>query len=520
MTHTRVTLSLVVFALLLLVDSGAAEVEPPNRVRTAAEEEAVTVRVFDPRNSDTVSIGSGFVVYDDENEVVIATAKHVISAADPTLGYRVEVRFFHRGVWIDTKSTVSDPGRDIAFISMDRHLSPYDIRRRADSLPTTPAGDGAVWAIGYDHVKERLEWRTLWPMDADRDSIKLRGDGLAPGFSGGLLVSMAGRVGMLTDRGPGGVGHKAIACGTIARSLQSLDLKSHLSRSIALDALQHALDSKLMVGMYTSVALEPRPVGFWSVVELAGVEGGSFVGRAVNLRKPGGDPELRLTPESSMVRGQFSQIHGAGVSRKASLDTQLVDYRIDPAYTDTEMLALRADTEKAVSFLMIPRGATELLAARAMLANVQGGSDHVNWPRSSTLCLEQNRDYSRDGQNPIFGHTFLDSKGRGVLEFQLLPRLVAGKPVTITGTSWVPHETNRKIGGARLAATRVTIETVDGRTLGRTVLGEHGGTFSIRLVEVPQETLVLRLENSKPILSSSYRSMVTFLKVEYEALAR
>jgi hypothetical protein len=66
--------------------------------------------------------------------------------------------------------------------------------------------------------------------------------------------------------------------------------------------------------------------------------------------------------------------------------------------------------------------------------------------------------------------------------------------------------------------TTVRVETLTDEVLDETVLGEDGGTFTLRLTDVPGDSLRLRFTNEKSIFVNGSRTSISTVIVKYDAL--
>ena len=520
---------LVLLSMCIGIRVAHAQAEPPYWIRVLAEEESVTVRVFDIVEGRATSTGSGFVAYDDGDTLTLLTAKHVVAAALEAPNASVEVRCFGRGYWLPVTDCVPMPDDDLAVMTMERRFSPFDDTLRATSIPVAPAiGTPAAWLFGYSYLSDRLEWRELFATELGDSRVTLRGRSLAHGFSGSLIVTGAGRLALLTDRGPNAQGHVGITCWHIADVLENMGIDASLDQNAAFVALDHSLNNQLTIGMFTIDKSEPRKDRlrtFWGLLDLEqyNTDTGAFVGSALTGESGDVRPRRSLRVTRDSIVGSLNHSHHWTSNGRGRLDELELVYDVDGEYTDEQFLVLRAETSHATTYLAIPRGSSELLVTRSMATASTERGTHVDWPREADFPLQHGGDFSRDGRIPAFMNVFKTPPTFSALEFRIPRSISLGAPITISGRPVLTQENLRHSKAdehlKRISKTIVRVRnTLSGEILGETSLGQDGGQFAMRISEPPDETLSLEFYEESRVLSNGRSSLVTFLEIEYEGL--
>jgi hypothetical protein len=501
-----------------------AQSEPPNRVRVAIEEDVALVRVVQRTTGEAIRHGTALIVHDDGETLTLVTADHVIKAANESANQSVEVRFFGRDLWvtIGESASLGEAGLDLAMLQVDRRRSPFGRARRGATLPVsqTPADQARVWVRGYDRDTGEAAWRTCWVSRSEGDLVLLNGRGIAPGYSGGVVVSQLGPVGMVTERGPGNSNHRAISYLAIAEALSEIGLDHALVRNPANDALQRALDTQLAVAFYVvDYSNITHGYQYWSAMTIDSVDAGRYSGVVYNGERPRQPNHVDLVPGPTNVKASFTIALSWNMNGNGTMPgTELLFEPVSSLLIDG-FVVLRADMGDKVCFLAIPTESSELLLARSILQAVPPGGTFADLPPGIGHTVREDIRH-RQTVTP-FSAVVYDVPTGDRLEFRLPSGLVRDEPVTITGRHLFPDEMRRGRRENVVAAapqTTVRVETLTDEVLDETVLGEDGGTFTLRLTDVPGDSLRLRFTNEKSIFVNGSRTSISTVIVKYDAL--
>jgi len=501
-----------------------AQSEPPLRVRTAVEQDTALVRILDRRTHEPIRFGTAYIIKDDGKVLFLATAQHVLKGAADNPNQSIELQFFGQDLWVSaSKATpMQPPELDLAMIEVPRRFASFGTSRRGAALSVNPAVEpGTIaWVYGHDPSFERAVWRECWIKARRGVVIPFDGGGVVGGFSGGVLVSSLGPVAMVTERGPNSTQNQAISYLDIADTLSQAGIEHALIRNPANDALDHAAKTGLTIAFYAEFFYPNGVYRYWSAAEMSSAEAGAYSGTVYNGHAPGEPNTVTLTPTATTVEAVFSTELIWDSNGRGGFPTKTLVFTPTSTPVIEDMVLLKSESEGVVCYLAIPTGSREFLMARTIIEHVKPGQSFASLPRG--IELTDKKDLSKANREIPFVNTIEDQGVNAQREFSLPQRLVRHQPITVTGVHLVPDAWRRNQKHIEkeqtLSGTRVLVETLAQRLLDETTLGHDEQAFVLRVLEVPDENLVIRFQNASPVLRNGAYSMIADVLVDYDAL--
>lgn len=462
----NVFLRAVLLILLTQVCHGQmpATVEPPGVLRDMIEEHGVSVRLWDSQAGTEFELGSGLIVGDDGEKLIIATAEHVVEAArseGSTL--RVEVRFVGRDAWSEARLTpkLEGAGVDLAAIEVDRNKSPFDRRLRARSLaiaPPPPSGD-RLWVYALNRRAKQLTWQTAWQGSTEGATISFDCEAVEPGCSGGVVLTGAGIVGMVQSAGIRGRNHQAHMYGDVLEKLGAAGVAVQMRVNTAIVALRYARERRLTGALHVTDFSKPDQVAsFWAGLHLTEGGGDEFAGEfvtgagrtAVTFASDGPATLMKLPKDCGWPIRQGTPKVPSGV------------HRFEPAgdVSIPGFVILRGSIDKRNAWLAIPMEPCEFVASRLLVGAAGTHSAKADIPRDNEAAM-RNQSSTDVGGRPRPFTTAHTTRFNGFA--LLLPeQLHRDAPVRITGLARIADTltNNRNVRSDLLKDVGITIESV------------------------------------------------------------
>lgn len=369
---------LIVGAILLVFACGArsASAQPASQLRSDIENIAVSVRVWDSTRNVNRAVGSGFVIADDGRTLTVVTAGHVVRSARGMADRHVQVLFHGARRWLDTDLAEPLPAidgveLDLAVLTLPRRSAPIAGREPIAQMMLSPdpsPGD-PLWSLARDVNSEVLSWRDGTANQVHSTELSFDGRTIEPGCSGGILLSTTGPVGLITQEGSQGSGHRAIRIATILQHLAAQNLSLIISKDPLGDALANTFQRQLAIGLFIwSPKTGAQTRSSWAAIELTDAGSNRYEGTIVSTE--GGAPcafefvdgswVLRITGATRI--NQNPPIHLSGsIALRAQSEVTLPGF-----------VVMNLDHDEAGLQLAIPLRNTEMLAARALMSNRSG----------------------------------------------------------------------------------------------------------------------------------------------------
>lgn len=386
---------LVSLAMLLISRSASAH-DDDITLADDIERRMVAVRIVDAAMNDVIAYGSGMIIGEREGEFFITTAKHVITPTGmKPEEFHIEVRFFRRDEWIRlTQPAKASEKRDLAVLIAPVKLSPYEPRTLETTLPVAAVDalpqlkDVAIFGVDVED-KRTIKRRAGTLANVDGEKIIFDAADVKPGWSGGIVLNELGLVGMIVSEGSGKSGHQALAFTALLDDFKAMNVPLSVRTEPLLAALDSVRKSGLAIAVFTWDESSPqRLVGEWGAIRLVAQDGLKFTGDLVTVRS-GGAPCV-IEPRGSELVATFpARLLWRNTSQN---DPPARTFSTTSDVAITGMIVLKCVVPKAVTYLAIPTGRSEMLGAAIVRA--AAGND---WTRVA-LPNEFMQGFSLQGQ--------------------------------------------------------------------------------------------------------------------------
>jgi hypothetical protein len=359
-----------------------AVAQPAPEMDALAKQLVVQVRTFDKDTDQDVEVGCGLVVGFDDANLTILTARHVV--ADALKGEaRIAVKFSGSSRWLDCDSAPVALGEiDAAFLRIARASSGFSGVPPVDQLiaAPVPARGAQVHVRGFDVDIEqgRMHWRQGVFEKLSDGVVTFDALGVKGGYSGGVVVTDLGVVGMTVRAGPDGKGHTALALPPMLKLVREKGGSVQMNdpaAGAATDALLRLRRESLVAALEVRYQANAKRdvVGFWVALLPKGQQGegsDAFDGITVSdraeirLRTKGATVELEATTDLSASSGPYR----GRLSKAIYTLTPDGDARL-PGF-----LVWKGEGAGTTIYLALPTRRTELLAARALAEAASDGA--------------------------------------------------------------------------------------------------------------------------------------------------
>lgn len=384
MKRTRFPLHFVplIVGLLSALFTRGAGAQPADNVRSTIEQLMVRVRTVDVETSQEIEVGCGLVVGFDAKDLTILTARHVVKAAEKA-DAKIAVKFPGEAIWRDCAlGPKLNDDVDAAFLRISREGLGYEGDPPCANLTAaaTPSRGSRVYAAGFDLDVEqgKLMWRAGVFESTKAGVAGFDADGVKGGYSGGVVVSDVGIIGMTVKAGPDGRSHEAHALPELLELIRAKGGAVRMNDPSSGAAL--AANALLKRGSLTA-ALEVRcrdregrrSFGFWAALQPRPSDGElveSFDAITVSARQP-----VRIRMLGPAIELELpADLHAVGGGRKAMLPQGTYRFAPDGAAAVPGFMIWKSGTEAATVYLALPTASNELLAARALAEASTGGN--------------------------------------------------------------------------------------------------------------------------------------------------
>jgi hypothetical protein len=378
-------------ALGFAAAGNAMAADVPADVRAQIEKHAVAVRVIEKATRAPVDYGSGMIVGEKDGRFAILTAAHVLYpeglAADEI---QIEVQFVRRSEWNAVTRPVVVPAEDLdaAVVEVDVALSPFEPNSIGTRMTLSPPSmfdeHREAWAYGYDVDEKKHVWLEGATTVVDEAHVYFNADDLKRGYSGGVLVSSLGPIGVITAAGPNNRNHEAIFLSALAPVLQQGGIACALSAQPVLDAMINLMERELTAGLFIWDESE-RLMGFWAAVRLTAREGMRFDGDVLG---PSNGAACALTWEPGGLRAEWGD-DGGGVRWSGSrfeLSSLAAFTPTDEVVVDG-FIVLQAIAPDVIAYLALPIGFSELAGSALIAAGAKADWRRCDPPGDSDSAL-------------------------------------------------------------------------------------------------------------------------------------
>lgn len=429
--------------------------QPAGDAATHVRDLTVQVRVIDPETNQEADHGCGLIVGADGESLHVLTARHVVEPAiGPAGTMRVSVLFAGSERWVDAVvgPSLDESARlDAAVLRVARSAAPFegDPPTRRLAVAPIPGKETPLWAIGFDPGQGRLTWVSCVLRAVDADGAVFDGKGVVGGFSGGLLVSDVGVVGLTCESGADGLRHRALSIGGLLARIQSKGWNVSLRANPAREALEN-MHARGLVGALEVWGFERGTVG---AVPLQGslrvAQRGSAYG--IECVTGGGRFRCELTPDADGAELRTNAKIDGVPGNRSVLPAGAIALRADPATSIPGFVILTATDEKRTIYVALAAQSSELLLARA-LADLPDPSGRVALSPAMRNTLFHSVDRRVNGRVAPFSlcvrETFL-------VDFMPPLSLHRNESFQIAGRFMVSDEMNRLAAAQAKKAARV-----------------------------------------------------------------
>ncbi len=489
-------------ALTVCLTFAYAQDRPPQALERAVQNQSVVVRLFDPREQEAISTGTGFLIYksDDDRDsgadyLHYATAAHVIDGHDDDPAWEVQVRFFGERRWLPAEIEFqSDADKDIAVLAVARVGTPI-ARGEMDMLNSSP-NTGVwknVWTLGYDRTADELVFRRLLTSVNKGEIVGFEGDGLDAGFSGGVVVSPLGRIALLQARGDRGRSHRGISVKAVANTLDAANVGHSLGENIVLYALHNARQKDLAITLYCLVERGKNYDQFWAAIDLdQELRGGAITGGCLT---GGGKPKDVRTAEfavsetgTSLTRSQALQWQPGRSSY--SIQDRTLQFAIDQSVSVRDSIVLRSNTSAGIVYMAIPANGTELVPGRALVSSTSRSGDFADlsaW-KSPGIFLKQGANARGIVNGDFVPFSFFVSAkhGQSRFPFGVDVKLSRNQSIVVAGQWLLPDTLRTHKNSDRPQQWSWSVSSLSGQSSQARRLGAAGKTLEMRFADVEE----------------------------------